>query len=73
LENNRAATLLAPLLQKFVGRTIGPETKPLEWDPTWSSRRGRLRVQFPIEKDPTVAARSMLDLIALTREVLAQA
>ena len=72
LENNRAATLLAPLLQKFVGCTIGPETKHLEWDPTWSSRRGRLRAQYPTEKDPTVTARSMLDLIALTREVVAQ-
>jgi hypothetical protein len=71
LENDRT-TFLAPLLSQMAGRKVGPNQSELQWDPRWSSGRGRLMVRHALTEPPDTIAKSMLDLIQLTREPVAK-
>lgn len=68
LENEKAATL-ASALEQLAGTPIGPDRKPLEWDPNWQDK-GRLRVGHDRSVAPQRIAETMLDLIAKTRGVV---
>lgn len=69
LENASAARLAADLA-RLAGTRLGPSQIQLEWDPTWSSRRGRLTARYQLGDDPQVIAQTMLDLIRLTRSTV---
>src|SRR2546423_147817 len=71
LENDRA-TSLAALLSQMAGRKVGPNRNELQWDPKWSSGRGRLMVRYLPSEPPETIAQSMVDLIKLTREPVAR-
>jgi hypothetical protein len=71
LENDRA-TSLTPLLSQMAGRKVGPTQSELQWDPKWSRGKGRLMVRYPRTEPPDTIAKSMLDLIQLTREPVAR-
>jgi hypothetical protein len=71
LENDRA-TSLTSLLSQMAGRKVGPTQSELQWDPKWSRGKGRLMVRYPRTEPPDTIAKSMLDLIQLTREPVAK-
>jgi hypothetical protein len=71
LENDRA-TSLTSLLSQMAGRKVGPTQSELQWDPKWSRGKGRLMVRYPRTEPPDTIAKSMLDLIQLTREPVAR-
>lgn len=66
------ATSLAQLLSQMAGRKVGPNQTELQWDPKWSNGRGRLMVRYALTEPPDTIAKSMLELIQLTREPVAK-
>jgi hypothetical protein len=66
LENSKAARL-GPDLARFSGTKVGPREAMVEWDPKWSSGRGRLMVRYDVAEDPQVVVATMVDLINHTR------
>jgi hypothetical protein len=72
LESEKAA-LLAPFLAKLAGSPVGLLKTPLEWDPLWSSGRGRLVARYSLAENREAIAKAMLDLISMTRTRVAQA
>lgn len=71
LENAKAARLGADLA-RLAGTGLGPRQSQLEWDPTWSSGRGRLMVRYQLGDDPQVMVQTMIDLIRLTRATVVE-
>ena len=69
LENSNAARL-GPDLARFSGTKLGPRKTVLEWDPKWSSGRGRLIARYDAAEDPQVIAATMVDLINQTRKAV---
>jgi hypothetical protein len=67
LENGLAASL-GTLLKQMAGQRVGPTLVELEWDPKWSAGRGRLFARCSLAEPSNNIAKSMLDLIKLTRE-----
>lgn len=67
IESNRAQPLAATLLE-LEGRQLLGGSTTLQWDPNWSSKRGKLTVRFPLPTDSITVAQSMQELISMTRE-----
>ena len=57
---------LTAILSPLAGRLVAGNATALTWDAGWSSGRGRLMAKFPPSEDPSVVAKAMEDLIALT-------
>ena len=64
-----AARRLGETLERFAGKTVADGQGVLVWNQNWSSGRGRLSAQFPINMPPQTIAQAMRDLIALTISV----
>ncbi len=65
LESN-AVKPLSTLLKSYVGQNLNGQT--IEWDPKWSSGRGRLYVKFPKDIPSSNIVEAMVSLVELTAD-----
>jgi len=64
---------LAPILKAFIEQNDANFPYKMRWEPTWSSNRGRLMVEFPAGTSPEDIARGMRTLIKLTYAKMTEA